>query len=86
MQIRSKLLQFSSYLVLQIMDLFITIDTNYICQHRLDYAMINKPWNLNGLIKQKVSFSLMQNVMTVGVSLKTTLLCTVTQQGRPLLF
>lgn len=43
MQIRSKLLQLSSYLVLQIMDLFITIEANYICQHRLDYAMINKP-------------------------------------------
>lgn len=58
MQIRSKLLQFSIYLVLQIMDLFITIEANYICQHRLDYAMINKPWNLSGLIKQRALASL----------------------------
>ena len=35
------------------MDLFITIEAIYICQHRLDYAMINKPWNLSGLIKQR---------------------------------
>lgn len=34
------------------MDLFITIEANYICQHRLDYAVINKPGNLSGLIRQ----------------------------------
>lgn len=45
------------------MDLFVTIEANYVCQPRLDYAMINKPRNLSGLIKQKASFLLMQDAM-----------------------
>lgn len=61
------------YLVLQIMDLFTTIEANYICHHRLDYALINKPWNLSGLIKQRFLFLLMHNVMEVRVPLRAAL-------------